>query len=94
MFSLASLVNPVQNKFFPHFYISPSPINLGRQLGWFTCVSVCVPDFNASDIFLKGTMGMKKTMEKRETPHLSFRVFLTHALSLVVFHYCQEIDFC
>jgi len=40
------------------------------------------------------SLGLKKTMEKRETPHISFRVFLTHAISSVFFHYCQEIDFC
>jgi hypothetical protein len=58
VFSLASLVNPpVQNIVFLTSIFLPSPSNLGRQPGWFTCVLVCVSDFNASDIFLKGTMG-------------------------------------
>jgi hypothetical protein len=57
VFSLASLVSPVQNIFFLTFIFPPSPSNLGRQPGWFTCVLVCVSEFNASEIFLKGTMG-------------------------------------
>ncbi len=55
-FALASLVNSVKKYFFPHFYISLSPNNLGSQPGWFTCVSLTYE--NASEIFLKVTMGV------------------------------------
>ncbi len=55
--ALASLVSQIQNIFFPHFYISPSPSNLGRQPVWFTGVLVYVSDFNSSEIFFKVTIG-------------------------------------
>ncbi len=102
VFSLASLVSPVQNIFSSLLYFP-----IAHQSGQAArLVHLCFgDDFNASEIFLKRddrydawasntfstlsdaeSWGMKKTMEKRETPHISCRVFLTRALSSVFFY--------